>query len=263
MISRKLGFSLLVKRPVLLLAALVLATGSPGQTPKREVTVAAAANLSEVFQVVGTQFESATGIHPVFSFASTAQLALQIENGAPYDVYAAADVEHVDQLEKKGLLLPRSRAVYATGILALWIPPGSTAKIDGPDGLVQPAVKVIALAKPELAPYGLAARETLQNLGIWDRVQTKVVYADNINMAKQYGTSGNADAVFTAYSLVLKEAGKVIKVDEKLHNPIDQALGIVAASKHPDTAQQFVDFLLKGRGRDILGNSGYRLPVAK
>ena len=143
---------------LLLLSALLVATGSPGQTPKREVTVAAAANLNEVFQTIGPQFEAATGIHPVFSFASTAQLALQIENSAPYDVYAAADVEHVDQLEKKGLLLPRSSSVYATGILALWIPPGSAAKIDSPGGLVQPAVKVIALAKPELAPYGLAAR---------------------------------------------------------------------------------------------------------
>ena len=248
---------------VLLLAAFLFVAGSPGQPPKREVTVAAAANLAEVFQVLGPRFEAATGVHPVFSFASTAQLALQIENSAQYDVYAAADVEHVEQLEKKGLLVPGSRVVYATGILALWIPPGSAAKIDSVDGLVQPAVKVIALAKPELAPYGLAARETLQHAGIWDRVQSRIVYADNINMAKQYGASGNADAVFTAYSLVLKEAGKVIKVDEKLHKPIDQALGIVAASKHRDTAQQFVDFLLKGQGRDILADSGYRVPAAK
>ncbi len=247
----------------LLLSALMIASGLPGQTPKREVTVAAAANLNEVFQALGPQFETATGIHPVFSFASTAQLAVQIENGAPFDVYAAADVEHVEQLEKKGLLLPGSRAVYATGILALWIPPGNAAKIVGLDGLVDPAVKVIALAKPELAPYGQAARETLRHLGIWDRVQPKVVYADNINMAKQYGASGNADAVFTAYSLVIKEAGKVIQVSEQLHNPIDQALGIVAASKHPDTARQFVGFLLRGKGRDILANSGYRLPVVK
>ena len=253
----------MIKQPVLLLAAFLLAANSPGQTPKREVTVAAAANLGEVFQVVGPQFEAATGVHPVFSFASTAQLAVQIENSAPYDVYAAADVEHVEQLEKKGLLVPGSRAVYATGILALWIPPGSAATIDGLDGLVQPAVKVIALAKPELAPYGLAARETLQRLGIWDRVQSRVVYAENINMAKQYGASGNADAVFTAYSLLLKEAGKVIKVDEKLHNPIDQALGIVAASKHREAAQQFVDFLLRGQGREILAHSGYRVPVAR
>src|SRR5580693_4608353 len=197
-----------LKQPVLLLAALLLAAGSPGQTPKREVTVAAAANLNEVFQALGPQFEAATGIHPVFSFASTAQLALQIENGAPYDVYAAADVEHVDQLEKKGLLLPGSRAVYATGILVLWIPPGSTVKVDGPEGVVQPAVKVIALAKPELAPYGLAARETLQKLGIWDRVQSRVVYAENIKRAKQPARGGNACALSPGYALGSKEPGK-------------------------------------------------------
>lgn len=253
-----------MSRPfVILFAALLAATGSPGQAPKREVTVAAAANLAEVFQVLGPRFEASTGIHPVFSFASTAQLAVQIENSAPYDVYAAADVEHVAQLEKKGLLLPGSRAVYATGILALWIPPGSAAIVNGPDGLVQTNVRVIAIAKPELAPYGQAARETLQHLGIWDRVKSRVVYADNISMAKQYGTSGNADAVFTAYSLVLKETGKVMEVSEQLHAPIDQALGIVAATKHPDAAQQFVSFLLKGGGRQILGNSGYRLPDLK
>jgi molybdate transport system substrate-binding protein len=248
---------------LLLLAALLFVAGLPGQAQRREVTVAAAANLGDVFKELGPQFEAASGIHPVFSFASTAQLAMQIENSAPFDVFAAADVEHVDQLDKKGLLLPRSRAVYATGILALWIPPGSPARIDGPEGLVQPAVKVISLAKPELAPYGMAARETLMHLGIWDRVQSRIVYGDNINMAKQYGSSGNADAVFTAYSLVLKEPGKVVKIDEKLHSPIDQALGIVAASKHQDTARQFVDFLLKGKGRDVLANSGYRLPPSK
>ena len=241
------------KNLFIFLAAVAIAQG-------QTVTVGAAANLNEVFQTIGPQFEAATGVHPVFSFASTAQLALQIENGAPYDVYAAADVEHVDQLNGKGLLLPGSRAIYATGILALWIPPGSAAKIDRIEDLVEPSVKVIALARPELAPYGLAARQTLQHAGIWDQVQAKIVYADNINMAKQYGASGNADATFTAYSLVLKSGGKVIQVDEKMHDPIDQALGIVAATKHPKEARKFVDFLLKGKGREILGNSGYRLP---
>ena len=134
-------------------------------------------------------------------------------------------------------------------------------KIDKVADVAQPSVRVIALAKPELAPYGLAARETLQRLGIWDQVQPRVVYADNINMAKQYGASGNADAVFTAYSLVMKEGGKAIKVDEQLHRPIDQAVGIVAASKHAEAARQFTDFLLKGEGRDILASSGYRVPT--
>jgi molybdate transport system substrate-binding protein len=256
-----------MKRGFIAVAAIFMALGAKGdargQSPKREVTVAAAANLSQVFQEVGSQFETATGIHPVFSFASTAQLAMQIEGGAPFDVFAAADVEHVDQLVKKGLIVPESRAVYATGILALWIPPAGATAVRRPEDLVQPAVKVVALAKPELAPYGLAARETLQKLGIWTKVGPKVVYADNISMAKQYGSSGNADAVFTAYSLVLKEPGRVIQVSEQLHAPIDQALGIVAASQRQDLARSFVDFLLRGKGRGILLGSGYRVAAGK
>jgi molybdate transport system substrate-binding protein len=234
-----------MKIRVLILAIVGLITAA-GQTAKREVAVAAAANLSEVFQQqIGPQFEQATSIHPVFSFGSTAQLATQIKNGAPFDVFAAADVEHV----------PEPRAIYATGILALWFPGGKGSLED----LVQPSVKVIALAKPELAPYGLAARETLQKLGIWSKIEAKVVYADNISMAKQYGSSGNADAVFTAYSLVMKEQGKVIQVSDSLHAPIDQAIGIVAASKNQAAAREFMNFLLAGKGREILSSSGYRV----
>jgi len=244
---------------VLAIAALISFGLAGAQTAKREVAVAAAANLNTVFQTLGPQFEAETGIHPVFSFASTAQLAVQIDNGAPFDVFTAADTEHVEALEKKSRIVPGSRAVYATGILALWIPSRSPATVSKPADLAQPGVKVIALAKPELAPYGLAARETLQKLGIWNQVEPRIVYADNINMAKQYGSSGNADAVFTAYSLVLKESGKVFPVDEKLHSPIEQALGIVAASKNQNAAKTFTTWLLTGHGRDGLRTFGYKV----
>jgi molybdate transport system substrate-binding protein len=245
----------------LLIAGLALTASMSGQTAKREVTVAAAANLSEAFQRLGPPFEAATGIHPVFSFGSTAQLTAQIENGAPFDVFAAADVEHVRQLIEKHLIQPGAWAVYGTGILALWIPPNSTAQVSGPADLVQPSVKVIALAKPELAPYGLAARETLQKLGIWSKVEPKIVYADNINMARQYGSSGNADAVFTAYSLVMKEQGNVIPINDSLHAPIDQAMAILWASRNQAAGREFMNFLLAGKGRDILRESGYRVPA--
>lgn len=244
---------------VLAIAALVSCGIAGAQTAKREVAVAAAANLNTVFQTLGPQFEAETGIHPVFSFASTAQLAAQIDNGAPFDVFTAADTEHVEALEKKSRLVPGSRAVYATGILALWIPPRSPATVSKLADVAQPDVKIIALAKPELAPYGLAARETLQKLGIWNQVEPRIVFADNINMAKQYGSSGNADAVFTAYSLVLRESGKVIPVDEKLHAPIEQALGIVAASKNQSAAKAFTTWLLTGHGRDGLRAFGYKV----
>ncbi len=230
------------------------------KTARREVNIAAASNLTDVFRQAGTQFEAATGIHAIFSFGATAQLTQQIENGAPFDVIAAADTEHIEALDAKGLLATGSRAVYAVGVLALWIPPGSRAPIATLADLARPDVKVIAIARPELAPYGAAAVESLRHAGLWEKVQARVVYGENISAVKQYGASGNADAVFTAYSLVMKEAGKVIQMGDDTHKPIAQALGIVRASKNPEAARAFTEFLLRDKGRDILAASGYRIP---
>ena len=230
-------------------------------TAKPRLTIAAASNLTDVAQVLGTRFEAATGIHPVFSFGSTAQLTQQIENGAPFDLFLAADAGHVQELDRKGLLSPGSRAAYANGVLALWAP-SAAPHVNRIEDLTSPQVRVIAVAKPELAPYGAAAMETLRAAGILDKVQAKIVYSDNISMAKQYGASGNADAVFTAYSLVMKESGKVIRIDEKLHRPITQELGVIAASPHRSEAGKFADFVLHGDGRAILTESGYQ-PAGK
>jgi len=224
---------------------------------KQQVTIAAAANLTEVCKTLGAQFEAETGIHPVFSFGSTAQLTQQIENGAPFDLFLAADSEHPQKLDKEGLLAPGTRAVYATGVLAMWFPGGGEAN------LASAGVKVIALANPDLAPYGKASVETLKKQGLWDRVKDKIVYADNISMAKQYGTSGNADVVFTAWSLVLKQSGKVVQIGEDLHKPITQELGVLAKSSNQAPAKAFAAFLITGKGREILASSGYRVGKGK
>lgn len=247
-------------KSLLVLLTLLTAACRPPSTSKPEVTIAAAANLTRAFEQMGPRFEAATGIHPVFSFGSTAQLARQIENSAPFDLFAAADAQHVAELDRKGLLLAGSRAVYAIGVLAVWIPSPNKAAVTWLEDLASPSVHVIAMAKPELAPYGQAAVETLHHLGIWDAVEPKIVYAENINMARQYGLSNNADAVFTARSLILNETGRVILVDERLHQPIIQELGIVAKSTHLNGARRFADFLLRGDGKQMLTQSGYRTP---
>jgi molybdate transport system substrate-binding protein len=252
------------KHVVIHIAALFVALTSfaSGQdTAKPRLTIAAAANLTDVAQVLGTRFEAKTGIHAVFSFGATALLTQQIENGAPFDVFLAADAEHVQELDRKGLLSPGTRAAYANGVLALWAPSAATP-VNRIEDLVLPQVRVIAVAKPELAPYGEATMEALRAAEILDRVKAKIVYSDNISMAKQYGASGNADAVFTAYSLVMKESGKVIRIDEKLHRPITQELGVIAASPHKAEAAKFADFVLRGDGRAVLSESGYQ-PAGK
>src|SRR5260370_24873073 len=240
--------------PGLVVILLAASACGPGRTQRPEVTIAAAANLTEVFQRLGPKFESQTGIHPVFSFASTAQLAQQIEMQAPFDVIAAADAVHVVELDRKGLLVPGTRATYATGVLALWIP---RAAVNHLEDLVSEEVRVVAVAKPDLAPYGQASVDALKKAGIWERVKPKIVYAENINMAKQYGTSGNADAVFTAYSLVLHESGKIITIGEPLHQPLVQDLAIIARAPHQTEARQFLAFLLTPAGRELLQAYGY------
>jgi molybdate transport system substrate-binding protein len=242
------------------LALFTVACHSESSAGGKEIAVAAAANLTEVAQILGQEFQAETGIHATFSFASTAQLTSQIENGAPFDVFLAADSTHVDELDQRALLDTGSGTVYADGILALWVP-SKTSAIRRVEDLALPEVRVISLAKPELAPYGQAAVETLRQAGVWDAVESKIVYAENVNAAKQYGTSGNADAVFVAYSLVLKETGTVIQIPESAHRPIAQKLGIVKASAHQAEARRFVDFTLRGKGRAMLESHGYRIPA--
>jgi molybdate transport system substrate-binding protein len=222
--------------------------------------VAAAANLTDVLGEVGRAFESKTGVKVIFSYGSTAQLATQIDNGAPFDLFAAADTEHVDSLVATRKLTSDSRAVYALGQLALWMPEGEASGVHELKDLAGPKIRFIGIAQPELAPYGQATVEVLKGAGLWEAVQPKLVYGTSISMAKQYAASGSANAAFTAYSLVLHEKGTVLKIDSHLHKPIEQALGIVAASSHMEEAKQFRSFLLGAEGRRILANSGYLLP---
>ena len=258
MYTRRLGSPAALTSAALTITLLAGSACSREPAVRPSLAVAAAANLTAALQAAGPKFEAQTGIHPVFSFSSTAQLAQQIENAAPFDVFLAADASHAGDLEKKGLLVPGTRAVYAIGVLALWLPSNTT--VSRIEDLTGPSVKTIAIAKPELAPYGQAAVDSLKAAGIWDQVQAKVVYAENIAMARQYGSSGNADAVFTAYSLVLHDPGKIITVDEKLHQPISQELGILTSSQRQADARKFTAFFLTGSGRDVLHDFGYKPP---
>ena len=251
--------------PLLLLAAALLTSCRTPLPVEETLTVAAAANLTDVLGEVGRAFDAKTGIKVIFSYGSTAQLATQIDNGAPFDLFAAADTEHIDALVAARKLTSDSRAVYALGQLALWIPDGEQSgvrelAVRELKDLAGPQIRFVAIAQPELAPYGQAAVDVLKGAGLWDSVQPKLVYGTSISMAKQYAASGSANAAFTAYSLVLHEKGTVLKIDSHLYKPIQQALAIVAASPHAEEARQFRSFLLGDEGQTILANGGYLLP---
>ncbi len=246
---------------ILCCAALLSGCAGPRSSqPRTPLTVAAAANLTDVFPEAGRAFKSKTGVDVVFSYGATAQLAQQISNGAPFDLFAAADTEHVDTLVASGKLNAGSRTVYARGQLALWIPDGERNDVRGLRDLAKHQVRFIAIAQPALAPYGHAAVEALQSARLWEAVQPKLIYANSISMAKQMASTGNADAAFTAYSLVMHEPGIVVKVDPQLYQPIKQALAIVASSERAHDSERFRSFLLSPQGRSILAEHGYLLP---
>ena len=227
-----------------------------GEAVSRHINVAAAANVSRVFPMIGEAFTAETGVGVIFTFGATAQLASQIEAGAPFDLYASADTEHVDALAAKGLIVSESRAVYAHGLLVLWT--GNT-RLAGIEDLASDGVRFVAVAKPEIAPYGRAAIEVLKSLGLRDSLQPKIVYAQNVTMAKQLVDSGNAEAAFVAAGLL--DAGEdAITVDPSLHRPIEQGLGVVAASARRREATRFAEYLMGETGQGLLRRFGYGPP---
>ena len=248
-----------------LLITLSCESGAPknGQAGSQDLTVAAASNLTDALAEIGPRFTSKTGVRVVFSFGATADLAKQIENGAPFDVFAAADTEHIEQLERQGLLTPGTRALYARGRLVMWLPPGSSLKVERIQDVTAKAFERIAIAKPDVAPYGQAAVESLRRLGIWNDIEERVVYAQNVSQAKQYAATGNAEVAFIPLALVKPNEGSYLEVSEDLHQPIDQALGIIKDSPKQTEARQFVDFLLSDDGQELLSKEGYRKPPPK
>ncbi len=249
------GFCILV---LLILAGCGSQPGNSTSPP--EIVVAAAANLTDAFAEVGPRFTSKTGIRAVFSYGATADLAKQIENGAPFDVFTAADTEHVEALERKGLLTPNSRTFYARGRLVMWLPPGRNLKAGRIEDIVAKEFDRIAVAKPDVAPYGRATVESLQALGIWKSVESKIVYAQNVSQTKQYASTGNAEVAFIPLALVPVGSGTYIEVPETSHRPIEQSLGIVQSSSNQNAARQFVEFLLSAEGQEIMVRRGYRKP---
>ncbi|MGB7923462.1 MAG: molybdate ABC transporter substrate-binding protein [Pyrinomonadaceae bacterium] len=249
----------------LVLTSLILLSGCsrPASTGTQEVgadelNVAAASNLTDAFAELGKQFTAQTGIRVVYSFGATADLAKQVENGAPFDLFAAADVEHVDGLMGKGLLTPGTNALYARGRLVLWTPQGSRLTLNRLDDLRRADVERIAIAKPDLAPYGRAAVEALKALNLWTEIEPKVIYGQNVSQARQYAATGNAEAAFIPLSLVKANEGHFIELDERLHQPINQALAVIKSSEKQEAARRFVSYVLSPEGQSLLERYGYK-----
>ena len=252
-------------RLVSLVVCAALLAGCAGKTVYEPVqpnvlVVSAAADLTPAFQEIGKEFERQDGTKVIFNFGSTGQLAQQIEQGAPVDLFAAANVSFIEGLEQKSLIIPDTKALYAQGRITLWTRDDSPVKLERVEDLARPEFKKVAIANPEHAPYGMAAREALQTAGVWETVSQKLVYGENISQTLQYAESGNVDAAVVALSLSTQSKGRWVLIAAEMHKPLNQALAVVKGAKQEQEARRFAAFVNSAQGRGVMRRYGFVLP---
>jgi molybdate transport system substrate-binding protein len=218
-----------------------------------DLLVAGASDLAPLTTNLTQAFERTAHVKVTFTLASSGSLAKQIENGAPFDVFLSADERLVKQLASSGHL-ESDTTVYALGRVALWSKDGRVKSLAD---LKHPGVLHIAIANPEHAPYGIAARKTLETQGLWRELQPKIVHGENVRQAFQFAESGNADAVITSWTLLI---GRGILLPAEWHDPIRQSGGVVKSSSQTAVARQFLRFLSSAEGRKILEAGGLFAP---
>lgn len=248
------------------LAACSQASTLPGQvtpsgaTPQGEIVVGAAADLQFAFTDIAQAYEQETGQRVRLVFGSTGQLTQQIENGAPYDLIAAANQAYIARLLEQGLVLPGSIALYARGRIVLAANRQTGLKVEQLEDLLDPAIRNIAIANPEHAPYGLAAKQALQSAGLWEQIQDRLALAENVRQALQYIQSGDAQAGIIALSVANVPEITWTLIEEDLHVPLDQSLAVLASAKEPELAAQFSAYINGETGRPIMREYGFILP---
>jgi molybdate transport system substrate-binding protein len=244
---------------VLGLAALTAAGCDRGpRADAQPLRIAAASDLQRVLPRLIERFQNQTPttVTPTLTFDASGQLAEQIKAGAPFDLFLSANVKFVSDLAAAGLVEPASVQPYARGSLVLCLHRAAGDQVRGLADLSRPEIKRIAIANPDYAPYGLAARQALERAGLWSSLESKIVRANSVRQAMIYVQNGDAEAALVSHALVAPEV-RVIEVDAALYDPLIQALGIVAATKQHDRARALAQFILGGEGQAILRESGF------
>lgn len=232
----------------------------PSGEAKPRVTVAAASDLATAFGEVGYAYQASTGETVTFAFGSSGQLAKQIAEGAPYDVFAAADIALLEPTIRSGACDERTRARYGRGRVGVWTAEGVTP-VKGLADLAQPRFKTVAIANPEHAPYGRAAKQAMARAGLAEALAPKLVTAQNVQQALEFARSGNADAALVALSLAVSlKSGTFVLIDDRAHDPLDQALIVCRRGANSAGGQRFADFVESPTGRTIMRRYGFTLP---
>jgi molybdate transport system substrate-binding protein len=249
------------------LAAMLLAPAWAWGEETRTLSVAAAANLKPALEEITRLFQGRNpGVEVKVTFGASGTFFAQIANGAPFDLFLSADSEFPAKAVEQGFADGKA-FTYAYGKLAVWVPKGSPLDLDGRGlaALGDPSVLKIAIANPDVAPYGRAARAALQEAGVYERVKARIVLGQNVNQAAQFAQSGNAQAAFLPLSLArtppLSEEGRTWLVPPATYPRVEQAGVVLRGTKQPALARELAAFLVGDAARQVFARLGYDLPV--
>ncbi len=241
---------------VLLIASLGCGGVTNDGARPASIRIAAASDLRNACPKLTERFEQKTGIKVTSTFGASGQLAAQIAQGAPFDLFLAANQSFVDDLAAKGLIEAASVRPYARGSLVLAVYRDFADQIRSLEDLTKPIVKKIALANPETAPYGKAGKQALERAGLLKQLEPKIVLAESVGQALIYAQKGDAEAALIGRAIAGAAEIRVVEIDADLYTPIIQALGIVNSSKQTAEARAFAEFVLGEDGQRILAEFG-------
>jgi molybdate transport system substrate-binding protein len=233
---------------------------APTKAKEEVVRVAAASDLAGTLEELESRFERRTGAEITVSFGSSGLFAKQLEQGAPFDVFLAANASFVDRAVQSGACDETTRGFYARGRLGLFTKgdAGGPASIRD---LSDPSYRRIAIANPEHAPYGQAAREALTKSDLWGTLEPRIVYAENVRQALQMAESGNADAAIVSFSHAERaKGGSALEVDRSLYTPLDQMLVVCKNGKNAVFGAAFARFVASPEARDVFSKGGFMPP---
>jgi molybdate transport system substrate-binding protein len=237
-----------------------VASTTPNTTAPETITVSAASSLTEAFTNISSQFEKENpGTNVSLNFGGSGSLRMQIEGGAPVDVFASADEKQMDMLGNKSLIVNSSRKDFAHNSLVLIVPANSKLNISSVTDLTNPKVQHIGIGNPDTVPVGEYTKIALTDAGLWSQIENKTVPAEDVKQVLTYVETGNVDAGFV-YATDAKTAQPgtikiVTSVPESL--PINYPIAVVSASNHQTTAQKFVDFVTGTEGQNFLKEDGF------
>ncbi|HKP05186.1 MAG TPA: molybdate ABC transporter substrate-binding protein [Chthoniobacterales bacterium] len=224
-----------------------------------ELSVQAAASLADAMKEIGAAYEMKGGDKVQFNFGASSLLARQIEQGAPADLFFSADEAKMDDLDKKGLVLPATRRSLLSNLLVLVVATDSTLTPKSVSDLTQPAYKKLALAEPQTVPAGIYAREYLQKLKLWDAIKDKVVPTENVRAALAAVESGNVEAgfVYKTDALISKKVKAAVEIPAAEGPKISYPVAVLKSSREPERAKIFADYLAGPEARAIFEKFGF------